>query len=45
MGSQSARCCPDGPAAKAGLQGAQVTRARRVVLGDRILAVDAVNID
>jgi S1-C subfamily serine protease len=31
---------PDGPAAKAGLQGAQVTRARRVVLGDRIVAVD-----
>ena len=31
---------PDGPAAQAGIQGAQVTRARRVVLGDRILAVD-----
>jgi len=31
---------PDGPAAKAGLQAAQVTRARRVVLGDRIVAVD-----
>jgi len=31
---------PDGPAAKVGLQGAQVTRARRVVLGDRIVAVD-----
>ncbi len=31
---------PDGPAARAGLQGAQVTRARRVVLGDRIVAVD-----
>ncbi|HEV8142353.1 MAG TPA: trypsin-like peptidase domain-containing protein [Methylomirabilota bacterium] len=31
---------PDGPAAKAGLQGAQVARARRVVLGDRIVAVD-----
>ena len=31
---------PDGSAARAGLQGAQVTRARRVVLGDRIVAVD-----
>jgi S1-C subfamily serine protease len=31
---------PDGPAARAGLQGAQATRARRVILGDRILAVD-----
>jgi S1-C subfamily serine protease len=31
---------PDGPAARAGLQGAQVTRARRVILGDRIVAVD-----
>jgi S1-C subfamily serine protease len=30
----------DGPAAKAGLQGAQVTRGRRLVLGDRIVAVD-----
>ncbi len=30
----------DGPAARAGLQGAQVTRARRVVLGDRVVAVD-----
>jgi S1-C subfamily serine protease len=28
------------PAARAGLQGAQVTRARRVSLGDRIVAVD-----
>ena len=31
---------PDSAAARAGLQGAQVTRARRVVLGDRIVAVD-----
>jgi S1-C subfamily serine protease len=31
---------PDGPAARAGLQGAQVTRARRMVLGDRIVAVE-----
>jgi S1-C subfamily serine protease len=31
-----------GPADKAGLQGAQVARGRRVVLGDRILAVDGV---
>ena len=30
----------DGPAAKAGLKGAQLTRSRRVVLGDRIVAVD-----
>ena len=29
-----------GPAARAGLVGVQITRARRVVLGDRILAVD-----
>jgi S1-C subfamily serine protease len=31
---------PDGPAARAGLTGAQLTRSRRVVLGDRIIAVD-----
>ncbi|MBM3222117.1 MAG: PDZ domain-containing protein [Candidatus Rokubacteria bacterium] len=31
---------PDGPAARAGLQGAQVTRARRVTLVDRIVGVD-----
>jgi S1-C subfamily serine protease len=31
---------PDGPAARAGLSGAQLTRSRRVVLGDRIVAVD-----
>jgi S1-C subfamily serine protease len=31
---------PGGPAARAGLRGAQVTAARRVVLGDRIVAVD-----
>jgi S1-C subfamily serine protease len=35
-----AEVLPDGPAARAGLQGAQVTRARRVVLGDRVVAVD-----
>jgi S1-C subfamily serine protease len=35
-----AEVLPDGPAARAGLQGAQTTRARRVVLGDRIIAVD-----
>jgi S1-C subfamily serine protease len=31
---------PNGPAARAGLQGVQVTRARRLILGDRIVAVD-----
>ena len=31
---------PDGPAARAGLAGAQLTRSRRVLLGDRIVAVD-----
>ena len=31
---------PGGPAARAGLTGVQVTRSRRIVLGDRILAVD-----
>jgi S1-C subfamily serine protease len=35
-----AEVLPDGPAARAGLQGAQVTRARRVILGDRIVAVN-----
>lgn len=35
-----AEVLPDGPAARAGLQGAQITRARRVVLADRIVAVD-----
>jgi S1-C subfamily serine protease len=30
----------DGPAGRAGLQGAQLTRSRRVLLGDRILAVN-----
>jgi S1-C subfamily serine protease len=30
----------DGPAARAGLTGAPLTRSRRVVLGDRIVAVD-----
>jgi S1-C subfamily serine protease len=31
---------PDSPAARAGLVGAQLTRSRRVLLGDRLLAVD-----
>jgi len=31
---------PDSPAARAGLQGAQLTPSRRVILGDRIVAVD-----
>ncbi len=31
---------PGGPAARTGLQGARVTRARRLVLGDRIVAVN-----
>jgi S1-C subfamily serine protease len=31
---------PSGPAARAGLAGAQLTRSRRVVLGDRLVAVD-----
>ena len=31
---------PNSPAARAGLQGVQVTRARRIILGDRIVAVD-----
>ena len=35
-----AEVAPGGPAARAGLQGAQLTRSRRVILGDRILAVD-----
>ena len=35
-----AEVLPDGPAARAGLQGAQMTRAQRVMLGDRIVAVD-----
>ena len=30
----------DGPAGRAGLQGAQLTRSRRVLLGDRVVAVD-----
>jgi S1-C subfamily serine protease len=30
----------DGAAARAGLVGARLTRARRVIVGDRILAVD-----
>ncbi|HYE90381.1 MAG TPA: trypsin-like peptidase domain-containing protein [Terriglobales bacterium] len=35
-----AEVMPDGPAARAGLQGAQLTRGRRPVLGDRIVLVD-----
>ncbi|MBM4442674.1 MAG: trypsin-like peptidase domain-containing protein [Candidatus Rokubacteria bacterium] len=35
-----AEVIPDGPAARAGLQGAQLTRGRRPVLGDRIVLVD-----
>ncbi|HUG36387.1 MAG TPA: trypsin-like peptidase domain-containing protein [Candidatus Limnocylindrales bacterium] len=35
-----AEVTPNGPAARAGLAGAQMTRGRRVVLGDRIEAVD-----
>ena len=35
-----AEVVPGGPAARAGLVGVQVTRARRLVLGDRIVAVD-----
>ncbi len=35
-----AEVAPDGPAGRAGLQGVQVTRTRRLVLGDRIVAVD-----
>jgi S1-C subfamily serine protease len=35
-----AEVTPGGPAARAGLEGAQVTRGRRLVLGDRIVAVD-----
>ena len=35
-----AEVTPGGPAARAGLVGAQITRTRRLVLGDRILAVD-----
>jgi len=35
-----AEVTPGGPASRAGLQGAQITRTRRLVLGDRIVAVD-----
>jgi S1-C subfamily serine protease len=35
-----AEVVPDSPAARAGLIGVQITRTRRLVLGDRILAVD-----
>jgi S1-C subfamily serine protease len=40
QGVALAEIVPNGPAARAGLSGAQITRGRRVVLGDRILAVD-----
>ena len=36
-----AEVAPDGPAGRAGLQGVQLTRTRRLILGDRIVAVDA----
>ncbi len=35
-----AEVLPKGPAAQAGLQGAQVTSTRRIVLGDRVVAVN-----
>ena len=35
-----AEVAPDGPAGRAGLQGVQLTRTRRLILGDRIVAVD-----
>jgi S1-C subfamily serine protease len=35
-----AEVTPGSPAARSGLQGAQITRGRRVILGDRIVAVD-----
>jgi S1-C subfamily serine protease len=35
-----AEVLPDGPAARAGLTGVQITRTRRLVLGDRIVAID-----
>ncbi len=35
-----AEVAPDGPAGHAGLQGVQLTRSRRLILGDRIVAVD-----
>ncbi len=35
-----AEVTPGGPAARAGLQGVRIQRGRRVVLGDRIIAVD-----
>ncbi len=35
-----AEVTPDSPAARAGLTGAQLTRSRRVLLGDRVVAVD-----
>jgi len=39
-GAALAEVLPDGPAGRAGLTGATLTRTRRVVLGDRILAVN-----
>ncbi len=35
-----AEVTPDGPAARVGLKGLDVTRTRRLILGDRIVAVD-----
>jgi S1-C subfamily serine protease len=35
-----AEVLPSGPAARAGLIGVQVTRSRRLILGDRLIAVD-----
>jgi len=35
-----AEVVPNSPAARAGLMGVQITRTRRIVLGDRILTVD-----
>ena len=35
-----AEVAPDGPAGRAGVQGAQLTRSRRLVLGDRVVAID-----
>ena len=40
QGVALAEVVPNGPAARAGLSGVQITRGRRIVLGDRILAVD-----
>ncbi len=39
-GAAIAEVVPDGPAARVGLRGIDLTRTRRVILGDRIVAVD-----